>query len=85
MDPIPKISIVIPVRNEEKFIAETLNMLLKQDYPKDKIEILVCDGESDDRTEEIVRGIAEEHPQVKFFISKKRRSSAGRNVGQGNR
>ncbi len=48
------ISIIIPVRNEEKYIRECLRQLVDQTYPKDKMEIIVVDGMSEDGTREIV-------------------------------
>lgn len=51
---MPRISIVIPARNEEKFIGKCLQTIIDQDCPKDSFEILVIDGSSTDRTKEIV-------------------------------
>lgn len=48
MKPTEKISVVIPIRNEVKYIARTIRYLLEQDYPGDLAEILVVDGDSDD-------------------------------------
>jgi glycosyltransferase involved in cell wall biosynthesis len=48
------LSIVIPVRNEEKFISETLQALINQDYPKDRFELIVVDGSSTDGTRSVV-------------------------------
>ena len=50
----PTVSIICPIRNEEKYIAECLEALLNQTYKNDQMEILVVDGMSDDRTREIV-------------------------------
>ena len=72
---------VVPVRNEERFIAGTIHELLAQDYPKDRFEIIVADGESSDRTKEIVAGVSGQNPQVHLFDNPRRLSSAGRNVG----
>lgn len=44
------VSIIIPCRNEEKFIGKCLDSIIAQDYPKDKLEVLVVDGMSEDRT-----------------------------------
>lgn len=38
------------MRNEERYIADTLNMLVNQDYPKDRFELIVVDGRSTDGT-----------------------------------
>ncbi|MBZ0156700.1 MAG: glycosyltransferase family 2 protein [Alphaproteobacteria bacterium] len=71
----------MPVRNERKFIGDTLMQLLRQDYPHDRFEILVVDGMSDDETRETVQELMGKYPQVKLLINEKRLSSAGRNVG----
>lgn len=51
----PKVSILIPAHNEEKNIAKTLKSVLSIDYPKKKIEIIVIDNASTDKTSEIVK------------------------------
>ncbi len=76
----PFITIVMPVRNEARFIADTLGQLLAQDYPSDRFEILVADGMSDDGTREIVREMGKQHSHIRLLDNPKRLSSAGRNV-----
>ncbi|MBY0233053.1 MAG: glycosyltransferase family 2 protein [Gemmataceae bacterium] len=76
----PFVSVLVPVRNEERFIEATLCQLLEQDYPAGRFEILVADGRSDDATREIVRRIAAEHPEVRLIDNPGRLSSAGRNA-----
>jgi glycosyltransferase involved in cell wall biosynthesis len=71
----------MPVRNEARFIGETLNQLLSQDYPQDYYEIIVADGMSDDGTQEIVNQVTKTNPQVRLIENPKRLSSAGRNIG----
>jgi len=56
-----QITIIIPAYNEEKFIADCLKSVYNQDYPKDKMEVIVVDGHSTDKTAEIVR---REFPEV---------------------
>ncbi len=58
----PLVSIVIPAYNEEKNIEYTINPLLKLNYPKDKIEIIVVDDGSKDNTANEVRRIINENP-----------------------
>ncbi|MEM3433203.1 MAG: glycosyltransferase [Candidatus Methanomethyliaceae archaeon] len=53
-----KVSVVIPVRNEEPAIAERIDNLLSLDYPREHLEILVGSDGSTDRTVEIVRQYA---------------------------
>lgn len=63
---LPIISIIIPCRNEEKFIGKRLDSLIKQDFPKENLEVLVVDGGSEDRTGEIVKTYSEKYPFIKF-------------------
>ncbi len=54
----PRLSLIIPVWNEERTIAERLDNALALDYPKAALEIIVPSDGSNDRTEEIVKGYA---------------------------
>jgi len=77
----PPISVIIPVRNEEKFIGQTLQYLVQQDYPREKVEIIVVDGRSDDSTRRVVEVIATRDARVILLGNPKRISSAARNIG----
>ena len=74
------ISIVVPVRNEARFIERTLTHLINQDYDRDRFEILVVDGESTDGTPALVAKFAQRHPNVRLFSNPRRLSSAARNI-----
>jgi glycosyltransferase involved in cell wall biosynthesis len=50
----PLVSVVVPVRNEAGFIANLVGSILNQDYPRDRIEVIVADGRSTDGTREIL-------------------------------
>ncbi len=76
----PFISVIVPVRNEQGFIAETLAQLLDQDYPADRYEVLVADGQSTDGTRGIVEGLQRRHPNLRLLDNPRRWSSAGRNA-----
>lgn len=52
---MPTVSIIIPTYNEEKNVEECLNFLKIQTYPHEKIEIIVIDNGSSDKTGQIVR------------------------------
>jgi succinoglycan biosynthesis protein ExoA len=76
----PFVSLVMPVRNEGRFLRATLEQLLAQDYPADRFEILVADGLSTDDTPDIVRDLQKQHPNLRLLSNPRRWSSAGRNV-----
>ena len=53
----PFVTVVLPIRNEVEFIERSLGALLLQDYPPDRMEILVMDGMSDDGTRALLRSL----------------------------
>ena len=59
----PFVSVIMPVRNEADFLAESLGAVLSQDYRSDRMEVLVADGMSTDGTRQIVADLAAQHPQ----------------------
>jgi succinoglycan biosynthesis protein ExoA len=79
---LPRISVVIPVRNEEKRIATVLEDLREQAYPQHRFEIIVADGVSTDRTVDIVERLATRPgAEVRVVQNPGRLSSCGRNAG----
>ncbi len=78
----PRISIVLPVRNEARSIGRLLHQLLDQTYPPSCYEIFVADGRSTDDTREVVERIARESAvPIRVVDNPGIRSGAGRNVG----
>ena len=58
------VSVVMPVFNEEKYIAKCIDSLLLQDYPMEDMEWIFIDGRSKDRTVEIIREYADKYPEL---------------------
>lgn len=50
----PSVTLILPIRNEAAHIGRSLAAILAQDYPPERMEILVVDGLSDDGTREII-------------------------------
>ncbi len=48
------VSIIIPIFNEEKHIADCIESILSQDYPLEQMELILIDGESSDNTVSII-------------------------------
>lgn len=75
------ISVVVPVRNEERHLAAVLDALYDQEYPTERFEILVVDGHSTDNTREVVESYVKRYPNIRLFSNPKFLSSAARNIG----
>jgi cellulose synthase/poly-beta-1,6-N-acetylglucosamine synthase-like glycosyltransferase len=56
-DYLPTVSVLVAARNEQSDIGWKIAETLRWDYPSDSLEVLVASDASDDRTDEIVRGI----------------------------
>jgi succinoglycan biosynthesis protein ExoA len=76
----PFISVIVPVRNEEAYLGDTLRRLLGQHYDPSRFEVLVADGGSTDTTRAIVAAWQRDHPNLRLLENPRRWSSAGRNV-----
>ena len=67
-----KVSIIIPARNEEAFIINTLDSIMAQDYPNEFLEVIIADGESDDKTRELINGYIQKHSNVMLIDNPER-------------
>ena len=65
-EPLPKISVLVAARNEEKNIGECLRHLHALDYPQDKISIHIGDDASEDRTAEVIKLFAADKPSFHY-------------------
>lgn len=77
---MPSISVVIACRNEEKFISNCLDSLLANQYPS-RLEILVIDGQSEDRTREIVQAYHQRFPFIQLLANPQRITPIAMNIG----
>lgn len=63
----PTCSILIPAHNEDKVIGNTIEAMLKINYPKDKLKIIVINDGSKDNTKEIIESYAAKDSRVVLF------------------
>lgn len=77
--PLPSVSVVVPVRNEEATIEAALRSALDQDYPG-PLEVVVADGMSEDDTRRIVADLAEQDERVRMVDNPSRTAPAGLNA-----
>jgi cellulose synthase/poly-beta-1,6-N-acetylglucosamine synthase-like glycosyltransferase len=71
----PKVSIIIPTWNEEDVIEGKLKNTMELKYPKNKLEIIVIDSGSEDRTRDIVRKF-KRFRKIKLIVEKERNGKA---------
>jgi cellulose synthase/poly-beta-1,6-N-acetylglucosamine synthase-like glycosyltransferase len=62
---VPVVSVLVAARNEEAGLARCIESLLRQDYPENKIEILLGNDQSTDNTASICAAYAAQYPFVK--------------------
>lgn len=61
----PRVSVIVPAKNESKKIHDSLRSLLAQDYPN--LELIVINDRSDDETGEIINSLAKEDARLKVI------------------
>jgi glycosyltransferase involved in cell wall biosynthesis len=79
--PLPVVSVIVPVRNERATIERCLGAHLAQDYPAERTEILVVDGESDDGTAAAIDASARQAPRLRRLANPRRFAGPAMNVG----
>ena len=63
------VSVIMPIYNAERYLAETLNSIFVQDY--EDIEIVLVDDCSKDESAKIILEMKNEHPEIIYFIQEK--------------
>ena len=76
-----KISVIIPCRNEAKYIADCLNTVLDNDYPKELTEIFVVDGKSTDNTKKIAEEFSAKFAKINVLINQDKIVPLAMNLG----
>ena len=77
----PFVTVIMPIRNEAGYICQSLGSVLSQEYPPERMEVLVVDGMSSDETREIVAGIAAGDPRVLLLDNPRHIMPTGVNIG----
>jgi glycosyltransferase involved in cell wall biosynthesis len=76
----PFVTIIIPVRNEGGHVVEFLGCIFSQDYPADRMEVIVADGDSDDSTPQTVTEHAKMHSNLRLVHNPGRIVATGLNL-----
>ncbi len=78
---LPRVSIVIPVRNDAKSLEICLRSLTACTYPRSRMEILVMDGQSDDDTAQVAESFAHAGEPIRVVSNPRRSRCAAMNLG----
>ena len=68
MKETPKVSVIIPCRNEEDYIGLVLEAISEQSFPISDIEVLIADGMSEDKTRDRISQFKLDNPQLKIIV-----------------
>ena len=79
-----KVSVIVPCRNEIKYIRSFLESVVSLDYPKDLMEVLIIDGMSDDGTREIIKEYIYKYKFIKLLDNPKKIVPSALNIGINN-
>ena len=66
------LTVICPIYNEEQYIVECMESILRQDYPKDDLEVIFVDGMSTDGTRALVADYAAQYPFIHLLDNPKR-------------
>jgi len=75
------VSVILPCRNEARHIRSCLESVTASDFPKERLELLVVDGQSDDETRDIVCEYTKRHPWIRLLDNIRRTTPAAMNIG----
>ncbi|MBM3124395.1 MAG: glycosyltransferase family 2 protein [Chloroflexi bacterium] len=76
------VSIIVPCRNEEKTIRHLLESIISQTYPMEKLELILSDAQSTDKTLEVVRQFQREHAGLHLILVENTRNSIPAGLNQ---
>lgn len=75
------LSVICPIYNEESRIEACILSILAQDYPKEDMEVLFVDGQSSDRTREIIAKYMQDYAFIRLLDNPKRIAPSALNIG----
>jgi glycosyltransferase involved in cell wall biosynthesis len=79
MDDYPFVTVVMAIYNEAQHINKALDAVLNQDYPSDRVEVIIADGMSSDSTRSIVKSISKIHYNIQLIDNDIKIVSSGLN------
>jgi succinoglycan biosynthesis protein ExoA len=80
---LPRVAVLIPARNEAESIATCLHRVLDQDIPRDQLEVIIVDGDSDDSTGDIAAEVLEDAGLARWVVHHNPGGSTPSNLNAG--
>ena len=77
----PFVSVIVPMRDEERYIERCIRSLTAQDYPRDRFEVIVVDGGSEDGSRDVVESLCREFASLRLIENRDRQAARGLNLG----
>ena len=77
---LPQVSVMVPCRNEARFITACLESILGNGYPVDRLEVLVVDGMSTDGSRRQIESFAARYPNVRLIANERLITPAALNL-----
>lgn len=81
LKPSPFISVIVPCRNEGRFIGACIRSILANDYPRNRFELLVVDGMSTDETRSVLSDLCSREPNIVVLDNPRLITSTALNIG----
>jgi succinoglycan biosynthesis protein ExoA len=81
LKPLPIVSLLIAMRNEEQFISGCLSSIFYQNYPARKIEVFILDGMSSDSSWKIAEQLIQGKDDYHLLLNQNLSQSAAWNIG----
>lgn len=81
MHDFPTVTVIVPTYNRNHFVERAFVSLVEQDYPSDKLEIIVIDDGSTDQTHEILLRFQSEYPNFRYLQQINSGPATARNAG----
>lgn len=78
---VPSVAVVIPCRNEARFIGPALASILDSAYPRERLEVIIVDGMSTDGTRAILEDAARRHACVRVLDNPRMTAPYAMNLG----
>lgn len=75
------VSVIIPVRNEEKYISKCMESVINQNFCKKNMELILIDGDSKDKTLEIIEKFIQKYEFIKVYKNYKKTVQYALNIG----